>query len=191
MVHCVPDSCLADRRGKRLYQVIGRFVIYFMSHTHFRSIFIIVLILLVSVVPMVHADEPPATPVNVVNTPIQPPTTPVNVVNTSGQSQTFTIANPLKVDSIGGLVSLAVEIFTYIVILFGVLMLVWVGFQYILARGNTERMKELSKWLTWIVVGIAIVIGARVMVQVIINTLETTGTVDSGVIRSANNALNR
>jgi len=162
-----------------------------MSHTHFRSIFIIVLILLVSVVPMVHADEPPATPVNVVNTPIQPPTTPVNVVNTSGQSQTFTIANPLKVDSIGGLVSLAVEIFTYIVILFGVLMLVWVGFQYILARGNTERMKELSKWLTWIVVGIAIVIGARVMVQVIINTLETTGTVDSGVIRSANNALNR
>ena len=103
----------------------------------------------------------------------------------------FYIQNPLnpQFNSVGGLVSGFLEIFSYLVILFAVLMLIWVGLQFVLAQGNAERMKELKKWLLWIVVGIALVIGARIVVAVVISTLDATGVVNQGVIRGARNAL--
>lgn len=106
---------------------------------------------------------------------------------------TFTLQNPLKVNSIGELVKNFVEIFSYIVILIAVVMLIYVGFQYIVAsaKGDSGTIKELHSWLLWIVVGVAIVIGARVIVQVVINTISATGTVSPNVIQSANNALQK
>ncbi|MDE1940639.1 MAG: hypothetical protein KGI66_00780 [Patescibacteria group bacterium] len=113
-------------------------------------------------------------------------------VNPKATSQpTFTLVNPLQVNSIGGLIETFVEIFSYIAILIAVLMLIWVGFQYITAaaQGNSEKIKSLHSYLLWIVVGVAIVIGARVIVQITINTLSATHTVSQNVIQSANNAL--
>ncbi|MEI8249217.1 MAG: TrbC/VirB2 family protein [Candidatus Taylorbacteria bacterium] len=102
--------------------------------------------------------------------------------------QTFAIKNPLNVNSVGGLISKFVEIFSYIAILLAVLAIVWVGFQFILAQGKPDRMNELKTWLLWIVVGIAVVIGARLMVDIVINTLGATGVVDQGVIQSVRSA---
>ena len=99
------------------------------------------------------------------------------------------LKNPLKVKTIGGLIQSAVEIFSYLVIIFAVLAFIWVGLQYILARGNSDRMKELSKWLGYIAICVAVVIGARIIISIVINTLESTGTVDPKVIQSANDAL--
>ena len=104
-------------------------------------------------------------------------------------TKTFTLQNPLKVDSLGGLIEAFVEVFSYLVILFAVLALVYVGLQYILARGNPARLAELSNWLLWIVIGVAVVIGSRILVSVVINTLGASGVVDQGVIQSATNAL--
>ena len=101
----------------------------------------------------------------------------------------FTLQNPLKVDSLGGLIEAFVEVFSYLVILFAVLALVYVGLRYILARGNPEEMTRLSNWLLWIMVGVAVVIGSRILVSVVINTLGNSGVVDQKVIQSANNAL--
>ena len=127
---------------------------------------------------------------NTSNTGSQAPS--VNATNVGQQApstQTFTLQNPLKVNSVGDFIKSAVTIFTYLVILFAVLAFVWVGFQYILARGDPGKMKELSSWLLAIVIGVAIVIGARLMIQIVINTLSATGVVNSNVIQSANNAL--
>lgn len=100
------------------------------------------------------------------------------------------LQNPLSgVNSVGELVGKAAEIFSYIVILFAVLALVWTGLQYILARGNSEKMKELSQRLLWIVIGIAIVIGARIIVEIVINTVASTGVVKEEVINQANRAI--
>jgi len=99
------------------------------------------------------------------------------------------LKNPLKVKTIGGLVQTAVEVFSYIVIIFAVLAFIWVGLQYILARGNSEKMKEMSKWLGYIVIGVAVVIGARVIISIVINTLDATGVVDQRVIKSSRDAL--
>ena len=110
----------------------------------------------------------------------------------SGESATKVgrLQNPLAgVNSVGQLVGKAAEIFSYIVILFAVLVLVWTGLQYILARGNAEKMKELSNRLLWIVIGIAIVIGARIIVEIVINTVASTGVVKPEIIDQANRAI--
>ncbi|MES2216026.1 MAG: TrbC/VirB2 family protein [Patescibacteria group bacterium] len=110
--------------------------------------------------------------------------------DTGGNTTTFTLQNPLKnVTSVGGLVNKFVEIFSYLVIIFAVIAIVFTGLQLILARGNPEKMKEASTRLGYILIGVAIVIGARIMVAVIINTLEATGTVNQNVIQGANRAL--
>jgi hypothetical protein len=41
----------------------------------------------------------------------------------------------------------------------------------------------------WLVIGVAVVISARVIIQVVINTISATGTVSPTVIQSANDAL--
>lgn len=109
----------------------------------------------------------------------------------SGDNGIFTLKNPLKVDSIGELIQSFIQIFTYLVIMFAVLMFIWIGFQYVVnaSQGNAKKIEELHRQLLWLIAGVAIVIGARVLIQVVINTLSATGTVDPGVINSANDAL--
>jgi uncharacterized protein involved in response to NO len=122
---------------------------------------------------------------------------PVNPSGTSAQGNapsnngTFTLSNPLKVDSIGGLVITLLEVVTYVLILFAVLALIFVGFRYVLyaSQGNAEGIKKQHTALLWLVVGITVLIGARVIVQVVINTLSATGTVSPSIIQGAQNAL--
>jgi len=110
--------------------------------------------------------------------------------NTTATNGIFTLSNPLKVDSIGGLVQSLVEIFSYIAIIFAVVMIIYTGFQYVTnaAQGNAKKIEELNKQMLMIIIGVAIIIAARVMVQVVINTLEVTGVVSPEVIQSANKA---
>lgn len=117
--------------------------------------------------------------------------TPVNTTGSSNSSggTTFTLTNPLSgINSIGGLVQNFVQIFSYIVILFAVLMFIYTGFQYITAQGNSTKIKDLHARLLYIVIGVAVVIGARVIIDVVINTLSATGTVNQQVIQQAKNA---
>jgi len=117
--------------------------------------------------------------------------TPTGAQTTNSSGKIPTLQNPLSnnLNSIGGIVSKFVEIFSYIVVIAAVLLLVWVGLQFILARGDTTKMKELKGWLVNIIIGVAIVIAARVIIVIIINTLDSTGTVDSNTIQSARTAV--
>lgn len=125
------------------------------------------------------------------NTGFQNPPLPSGGNTRSGG--VFYLQNPLnpRFNSVGGIVQGFLEIFSYLVVLFAVLAIIWVGLQFVLSRGDTKRMNELKDWLLWIVVGVAIVIGARIIVTVVINTLQATGTVNQSVIQNANNALPR
>lgn len=114
----------------------------------------------------------------------------INETTSASPTKTFTLSNPLKVDSVSGLVQNFVEIFSYVVIIIAVLLLVWVGLQFILARGDASKMKELKEWLFWIIIGVAVVIGARVIVEVVINTLASSG-VDPNTINTVRGALTK
>ena len=53
---------------------------------------------------------------------------------------------------------------------------------------DTRLRKDLT-WLDLVVFGVAVVIGARIIIQVVINTLSASGVVDQRTIQSAENAL--
>lgn len=115
---------------------------------------------------------------------------PQNATGDSKQPpQSFTLSNPLKVNSVSELVQNFIEIFSYIAILFAVLMLIWVGFSFVLARGDPAKMNELKNWLMYIVIGVAVIIGARIIIQVVVSTLSSTGTIDPKVIQSVDKAI--
>ncbi len=109
----------------------------------------------------------------------------------NNKMKTFQLSNPIAVNSVGELVNKFADIFSYVVILFAVLAIVYVGFRFVIAQGKPDELNTLKTWLGWIVVGVAIVIGARMIIRIVINTLSATKTVDQGVIDSANRALDR
>ena len=117
---------------------------------------------------------------------------PIRIRALKARAARSAITNPLYAEfdlARSSLISLT--IFSYIVILLAVLALIWVGFQYILAasQGNSDKIKDLHGYLLYIVIGIAVVIGARVIVQVVFNTLQATGTINSNISQSVNSAL--
>jgi hypothetical protein len=70
-------------------------------------------------------------------------------------------------------------------------MIIWTGFQFVYnaSVGNSSKLTELRGRLLWLVAGVAILIGARVIIQVVINTISATGTVSPQVIESASKAV--
>ena len=109
----------------------------------------------------------------------------------SGSGSTVTLQNPLnqaKYGTVGGLIEGFVEILSYIAVLFAVIVIIYIGFRFVLAQGNKDTMNELKDWLLWTVIGVAIVIGARVIIDVVINTLSATGVVNQTIIQSAKKA---
>ena len=82
------------------------------------------------------------------------------------------------------------KIVSYIAVIFGVLMIMWVGMQLVLAQGKPEEIKKRSNELLWVVVGIGVILGARILITTVINTLQATGTVNPAIITNARNAIN-
>ncbi|OHA24116.1 MAG: hypothetical protein A3B11_01295 [Candidatus Taylorbacteria bacterium RIFCSPLOWO2_01_FULL_44_26] len=157
------------------------------------SYFLLVLTIgtfLVSVPSISYAQNPPANNTTV-GGPAGNSVNPSSAGGTAGNGKIIPLQNPLSknLGSIGALIEKFLEIFSYIVIIFAVLLIVWVGLRFILSRGNPAELKKNGIWLSWIVAGVAIVLGARLMVSIIISTLESTGTVNKGVTDSARNAL--
>lgn len=101
-----------------------------------------------------------------------------------------TLSNPLKnVNSLGDIINVGVEAFTYLAVLGAVLVLIWIGLKFVMARGNPQKISEASRWLGYAVIGIAIIIGARLIISVVLSTLKSTGIVKPEIVNSANNAL--
>ncbi len=89
--------------------------------------------------------------------------------------------NPLKADSIKLLLATIVEFAIVIGTIVAVLMFVWIGFKFIMARGNETEIKEAKSWFGYAVLGTAILISAQVILEVIKTTLVDSGLVKPGL----------
>jgi len=56
-----------------------------------------------------------------------------------------------------------------------ILALVYAGFLYVTARGNPEKIKDAKRAFTWVVIGAAIILGARILSTVVKTTIESVG----------------
>lgn len=56
-----------------------------------------------------------------------------------------------------------------------VFFIIFAGFKYVTARGDTSKVEEATKTLTWTVVGAAVLLGAETIQIVITNTVKSLG----------------
>ncbi len=93
---------------------------------------------------------------------------------------TFTLIDPLGVKNFCDLVKSLLNIVLAIGVPVAVLFLVWSGFRFILARGNMTELGVARKNFYYVIIGIAIFLGAWTLATIIsatIQTLDSSGTV--------------
>ena len=57
------------------------------------------------------------------------------------------------------------------------LMFIWGGFQWLISGGTPEKVKKGKETLTWAVIGLAVIIGAYMLVSTVVSALES-GTIN-------------
>jgi len=87
------------------------------------------------------------------------------------------IRNPIgsKISSIEQFVNEILKIVIALGTPVAVLFLVYSGFKFVVAQGNTEKLKEARQFFTWTLVGIVILLGAQVLSTVIAGTIKQLG----------------
>lgn len=102
--------------------------------------------------------------------------------NTSSQ-KLVPLINPLKVNSVEEIVLLIVDIAVYLGISFSILAIIYVGFKFVMAQGNPTKIEEAKEWFFYIIIGLAILISSRVIVEIIRNTLVKSGVADEKILK--------
>lgn len=81
------------------------------------------------------------------------------------------LVNPISVSSLDGLVSKILGIAIILAIPVAALLIIYAGFMYVLAQGDKKKIGDAHQILLWTVVGLAIILGAWAIVQIIQGTV--------------------
>lgn len=81
------------------------------------------------------------------------------------------IQNPLKVGNLSCLLYKVVDQFLIFGEVIGAIFLIWSGFLFVKARGDEEALKTARKTFYGAVIGIAILLAAKVIAEIIQNTI--------------------
>lgn len=96
--------------------------------------------------------------------------------NTNSQVINVNLENPAsKFSSVSALISTFVDWIINLGIVAVTLAFVYVGFQFVAARGNADQIKKSRDAFFWTVIGTLVLIGGKVLVEVIKNTLQSGG----------------
>lgn len=81
------------------------------------------------------------------------------------------LANPLKFDSIPEFLLAIIDIILIFAVPIIVLFIMYAGFLYVTARGDTGQIGQAHSALTWAIIGGVIVLGAKILLTVIQGTV--------------------
>lgn len=108
------------------------------------------------------------------------PGTDIGGTGSSGGSDSqvsFEVKNPLRFKSIEELITAVIKLLIQIGLSIAVLFIVYAGFLYVTAAGNSEKVTKAHQVFLWAVIGTAILLGALVIMSVIQSTIsQVTGT---------------
>ena len=85
------------------------------------------------------------------------------------------IQNPLKYNDIPSLVN---QILGYVLEIGGVIAIfafIYSGYRFVAAQGNTEKLKEAREVFFGTCIGVAILLGAKLIATIIVSTLNNLG----------------
>jgi hypothetical protein len=94
------------------------------------------------------------------------------------------LPNPLCVSSVSDILYLAVDIATYLGVILAVIFIIYAGFKYIAARGNPTKSTEAHHFLLAVIIGIAILLAATAIINVIKTTLTSAGVVNTNTFNT-------
>lgn len=97
------------------------------------------------------------------------------------------LQNPLKVDSISAVILLVVDIMVYVGVSFAILAIIFVGFKFVMAQGNPAEITKAKEWFLYIIIGLAVLISSKVIVEIVKNTLIKSGVVDNNFLGGNDN----
>ena len=81
------------------------------------------------------------------------------------------LENPIAFKSLGALISAILDIIVQIAVPIAALFLMYSGFLFISARGDEAQLKTAKSIFLWTMVGIAVLLGAEILAQVIQGTI--------------------
>jgi len=84
--------------------------------------------------------------------------------------------NPIKADSFQKLIEAILKVVVAIGTPVAILAIIYCGFLFVKARGKSEELVKAREALLWTIVGVAVLLGARLLATVISGTITELGT---------------
>ena len=85
-------------------------------------------------------------------------------------AQTFT--NPISTTTLDGFLLKVLNVIVVLGVIVVTLFIIYAGFQYVTARGDEKKISEAHGTLTGVVIGAAIILGAKVIASAIQATVD-------------------
>ena len=123
------------------------------------------------------AQVPPGTGAT---TPV-PPGTGSNTSNPPAKM--IKLENPIKAKNLKDLLLSLVDFAIFIGSIVAVFTFIWVGFKLVMAQGNPGEIDKAKEWFTAAIIGTAILISSKVIVEVVRNTLASSGLVNEELLK--------
>jgi mannose/fructose/N-acetylgalactosamine-specific phosphotransferase system component IID len=91
-----------------------------------------------------------------------------------GSQNDTTLSNPLgNVTSINDFIGKIIDLVLFVAVPVLVLVFIWLGFQFIMAQGNSTELEKVKRNLLYTLIGAAIVLGATVIKELLVSTFDS------------------
>ncbi len=81
--------------------------------------------------------------------------------------------NPLKANTLEGILSLIIDSAIILLMPIVILMVIYSGFMFLMARGNEQKLKTAKTNFVWVVIGLVVLLGAKIISAALQSTAET------------------
>jgi uncharacterized RDD family membrane protein YckC len=98
---------------------------------------------------------------------------------------TYKLENPLKFDTLEGLLVGILNVLLIIAVPIIVFFLIFAGFSYVTAQGNPEKIKQASRALTYAIIGGVLILGAVAISEILQNVVESFSTEGNSIVDTA------
>jgi hypothetical protein len=91
----------------------------------------------------------------------------------------FQLTNPLDLPDDASLIdvlNMIVDAAMYIAIPVIVILIIYTGLKFVMAQGNETKIKEAKQMFYYVIIGTAIILGAKVLVSIVENTMGALNT---------------
>lgn len=90
-----------------------------------------------------------------------------------GANPATTIINPIKASTLSELIYNIVDVVVYLGGIVSVIFLIYAGYLFVAARGKSEELIKAKMSFLYTVIGVGVLIGAKVIAEIIENTMKS------------------